>query len=114
MRILETDFVCYLTDCFVGLQQSVFYFADDCLMNVIYGGFACLFLDKVTEIVGGEMKLVGTPYHRRQPEFFRFARVEIIVQQRLEAGQYIAVEYGTGGKLTVVETEAVVEQHLDI
>ncbi len=47
MRILETDFVCYLTDCFVGLQQSVFYFADDCLMNVIYGGFACLFLDGV-------------------------------------------------------------------
>ena len=112
--IFEACFVGYFTDCLVCFKKEVFYFVNDRLMDAFNGGFPRLLLYHVTKIVGGEMKLVGTPCHRRQPQLLRFAGIEITVQQRMEAGQHIAVKDGTGGELAVVETEAVVEQHLNI
>ena len=83
-------------------------------MDVLNGRLACLFLDEVPEIVGGEVKLVGTPRHGRQSDLFRLVRIEITCQQFLETGKNIAVDNFAGSKLTVVEAEAMVEQDFDV
>ena len=80
VRILESHFVGDFADGLVGFQQAVFYSVDDGKVDVFYGGFASLFFHKVAEIVGGKVKLVGTPGHGWQSEFFRFGRVKVAVQ----------------------------------
>ena len=114
LRVLESCLVGYLADTPVGFQKEVFYFVNDCLMDAFDSGFSRLFLYHVAEIVGREMELVSAPGHRRQSQLLWFARTEIIVQQCVEAGQYIAVQDGTGGELALIETKAVVEQYLNV
>ena len=61
MRILESHFVGNFADGLVRFQQAVFHPADDSEMNVFDSRLARLFLYKVTKVIGGEVKLVGTP-----------------------------------------------------
>ena len=114
LRIPKSCLVSYLTDCPVGFKKEIFYFVNNCLVDAFNSGFPGLLLYHVAEIVCGEMELVSAPCHRRQSKLLRFAGTEIIVQQRMEAGQHIAVKDGTGGELAVLETEAVAQQHLNV
>lgn len=60
------------------------------------------------------MELVCTPSHGGQTDLFRLVGIKIAGHQVLETGEDIAVDGLAGGKLTVVETEAMVEQYLDV
>ena len=83
-------------------------------MDILDGRFARLLLHKVTKVIGGEVKLVGTPGNGWQPKFFRFSRVEITAQQGFEAGEDIRIDGFASSELAVVEPEAMVEQDLYI
>ena len=110
MRILESNCVRYLAYCLVRACQQVLDTVDDSEVDVFNGGLSSLFLDEVTEIVGGEMKLVGTPCYGGQTDLFRLVGVKIAGHQVLETCEDIAVDNLACGKLAVVETEAMVEQ----
>ena len=60
------------------------------------------------------MELVGTPRYGGQADLLRLAGIEIAGQQFLKPGEYIAVDCFAGGKLTVVETETMVEKDFDV
>ena len=60
VRVLESDFVGDLAYSLVRAGQQVLDAVDDGKVDVFDGGFACLFLDEVPEIVGGKVELVYT------------------------------------------------------
>ena len=84
MRILESDFVGNLAHGLIRACQQILDTVNDGKVDVFNGGLAGFLLHKVAEIVGGH--------------------------QFLETSEDIAVDGLAGGKLAVVETEAVVEQ----
>ena len=114
MRILESDLIGYLAHGLVRACQQVLDTVDDSEVDVFDGGLACLFLDKVAEIVGGEVELVGTPRHGGQTDLLGLVGIEVAGHQFLETGEDITVDGFTGGKLAVVEAEAMVEQDFDV
>ena len=112
--VLKPDFVSYFAYSLVRACQQILDAVDDGKVNVLNGRFARLLLHKVTKVIGGEVKLVGTPGNGRQPKFFRFSRVEVTAQQGFEAGEDIRINGFAGSELAVLETEAMVEQNLYI
>ena len=114
VRILEADSIGYLAHGLVRACQRVLDAVDDGKVDVFDGGLARFLLDEVAEIVGGKMELVGTPSHGGQTDLFRLVGIKIAGHQVLETSEDIAVDGLAGGKLTVVETEAMVEQYLDV
>ena len=109
MRILEPNFVSYFTHSFACACQQILDTVDNGEMDILDGRFARLLLHKVTKVIGGEVKLVGTPGNGRKPKFFRFSRVEITAQQGFEAGEDIRIDGFASSELAVVEPEAMVE-----
>ena len=81
MRILESDFVGNLAHGLIRACQQILDTVNDGKVDVFNGGLAGFLLHKVAEIVGGH--------------------------QFLETSEDIAVDGLAGGKLAVVETEAV-------
>ena len=68
VRILEAYLIGYLAHGLVRACQQVLDAVDDGKVDVFNGGLAGFLLHKVAEIVGGEMKLVGTPRHGGQTD----------------------------------------------
>ena len=71
-------------------------------------------LHQVAEVIGRQVQLVGKPRYGRKSRLCHFRRIEIVVQQLFETLQYVVVDFLAGHELTVVETDAVVEQQFDI
>ena len=71
MRVLEADFIGYFAHCFVRACQQILDTVDDSEVDVLNGRFACFLFDEVSEIVGREVKLAGTPGYSGQADLFR-------------------------------------------
>ena len=114
LRVGKSQFVGYFADGLRGVEHPFFRHLEHLLLDVFQGGHSGLLLDEVAEIVGGKAKRFGALLYRRHPLCCGLARCEIVVQQILEAGQDVVVGIFAGDELTVVETDAVVEQQFDV
>ena len=83
-------------------------------MDVFLRGLSALFLYQVAEVVGRKAKLGSKILDRRQAGLHRLAGVEIIVQQFLETGQQVGIDFFTGNELAFIEACAIVQQQLNI
>ena len=114
LRILETEVVGDLADGFRCAEEHFFGEVDDFVLDVLLGGFAGLFLDKVAEVVGREENLVGKVFDGRKPFSLGLVVLEIIVEEVLKFCQHILIGSLAGGELAFVEAHAVVQKQLDV
>ena len=114
LGILETEVVGDLADGFRCAEEHFFGEVDDFVLDVLLGGFAGLFLDKVAEVVGREENLVGKVFDGRKPFSLGLVVLEIIVEEVLKFCQHILIGSLAGGELAFVEAHAVVQKQLDV
>ena len=114
LGILETEVVGDLADGFRCAEEHFFGEVNDFVLDVLLGGFAGLFLDKVAEVVGREENLVGKVFDGRKPFSLGVVVLEIIVEEVLKFCQHILVGSFAGGELAFIEAHAVVQEQLDV
>ena len=108
LGILETEVIGNLADGFRCAEEHFFGEVDDFVLDVLLGGFAGLFLDKVAEVVGREENLVGKVFDGRKPFSLGLVVLEIIVEEVLKFCQHILIGSLAGGELAFIEAHAVV------
>ena len=112
LRILEAQLIADLRDALLHVCQSLLDGIQRAELDVLLRRLACLFLDKVTKIVGGEAEFGGAVFHGRQTAELCVLSLEILVQKLLETGEKVGIDRLTGNELTLVEAQTVVEQYL--
>src|SRR5574344_2786553 len=110
--ILEAQFIRNFAYCFAVVINSFFCYIHKLKLDMLFCRFACLFFNKVSEIVRRQMELVGTILHRRQPRKFWFVGVEIVIKGICEFCEDIFVDEVSCYELSVIETCTVIKKQL--
>ena len=110
MGILEPQFIGDFTNGFIGGAKELLGFVHQLDMDMLLGSFSRLFLDEITEIVGGEMQFIREILHIGQTPFLRLVSLEVGIQQTFELRQHIPVHILAGNELAVVKTRTIVQQ----
>lgn len=114
LGILEAQFVGDFADGFAGVEHFFLGQIYDFELNIFLSGFPGFLFDEVTEIIGGQVQLVGAVSNGRQAQRLRFVGLEISVQHRFKAFQNALVHIVTSDELAVVEPDAVIQKQLYI
>lgn len=113
LRVREAQGIGNLAYRFACAEQPLLGHIHHLHLNVFQCRHTCLLPQQVAQVIWRQTELVGTILHRRLPLASLWGGIPI-VEQLLEAGEYVAVYIFAGYELAVIETHAMVEQQFDI
>ena len=114
LRVLKAQRFSNLFDCTCRIEHPLFGYGNHLQLYVLLRRLARFMFHQIPEIIGRKTNLVCEILYSRDAFLRCRPQIEIIVQKPLETSQRIVIHVLARDELPLVETHAIVEQHLDV